>query len=60
MLSRRMSSMNAIDGRMSAMYEKFWSGPTPMYTPPCVPTFASWLATWRYDDSLEMMLSESK
>ena len=34
---RRISTMNAICGLMAAMYVKFCSGPTPMYTPPLVP-----------------------
>ena len=29
-----MSGMNAIFGLIAAMYVKFCSGPTPMYTPP--------------------------
>src|SRR5688500_12575807 len=33
-LSRRMSITYAVRGRTRAMYEKFWSGPTPTYAPP--------------------------
>jgi hypothetical protein len=29
-LSRRTSTMNATLGRAAAIYEKLWSGPTPM------------------------------
>src|SRR5262245_18310846 len=60
MLSRRMSSMKAIAGWTAAMYEKFWSGPTPIYTPPRTPSLRNPSVTWRYDVSFEMMLSESK
>ncbi len=34
MFCRRMSRMNASLGRVSAMYVKLCSGPTPMYAPP--------------------------
>jgi len=36
-LSRRTSTMKATAGRDAAIYEKFWSGPTPMYAPPRSP-----------------------
>lgn len=59
-LSRRMSNMIATLGRIAAMYEKFWSGPTPMYAPPRTPSRLSVGTTWRYDVSLVTRLSESK
>ena len=34
MFWRRMSKMNEIFGFSATMYVKFWSGPTPRYTPP--------------------------
>src|SRR5512132_2644586 len=58
MFCRRMSRMNASFGRVSAMYVKLCSGPTPMYAPPGEASRASGSATWRYDVSLEMVLSE--
>src|SRR3954464_6306582 len=59
-LSRRMSMMNATRGRTAAMYEKFWSGPTPMYAPPETPVRFNVPTTGRYESSLEMRLSVSK
>src|SRR3954462_11196895 len=53
-----MSTMNATTGRGSAMYVKFCSGPTPMYAPPGAVVFARSDETWRYDVSLEIVLSE--
>ncbi len=49
-----MSTRNAIFGFSIAMYEKFCSGPTPMYAPPCCPCFARLGPTCRYDVSFEM------
>ncbi len=42
------------------MYEKFWSGPTPMYAPPLTPIVRICPSTCRYDVSFEMRLSLSK
>ena len=52
--------MNATLGRIAATYEKFWSGPTPMYAPPCTPNCLSAPTTCRYDVSFVTRLSESK
>src|SRR5690348_4657736 len=53
-----MSRMKATFGLVSAMYVKFCSGPTPMYAPPGVAVFERPCETWRYDVSLEIVLSE--
>ena len=55
-----MSMMNAIAGFTCAMYEKFWSGPTPTYAPPLTPASRSAGTTCRYDFSFEIRLSLSK
>src|SRR4051812_30134999 len=60
MFCRRISRMNASLGRVSAMYVKLCSGPTPMYAPPGEASLARGSATWRYEVSLEMVLSEKK
>ena len=59
-LSRRMSRMKAIEGRSRAIYEKFWSGPTPMYAPPRTSGRSRSGSTCRYERSLEIRLSVSK
>jgi hypothetical protein len=55
-----MSTMNAMRGRIFAMYVKFCSGPTPTYAPP--PTPNSWKpeTTCRYEVSFDVKLSEWK
>jgi len=52
-----MSMMNAIRGRIAAMYVKFCSGPTPRYTPGAVVLSASSAATVETMLSLERRLS---
>src|SRR4051794_23834030 len=42
------------------MYEKFWSGPTPMYAPPFTPMRRIPSSTCRYESSLETTFSDWK
>src|SRR5262245_31823944 len=60
MFWRRISRITASFGLVSAMYVKFCSGPTPMYAPSRFAFFASDAATWRYEVSFEIVLSEKK
>src|SRR5687767_8804643 len=60
MFCRRMSTMNAIFGCIATMYVKFWSGPTPRYTPPDLVDWASSGSTHWKVISFDTKLSERK
>ena len=58
MLPRRMSTMNTIRGLTAAMYVKFCSGPTPMYTRPGLTVRVSSGMTYCIQISFDSRLSE--